>query len=374
MDQFFPISRPSITDVERQHVLRAVDSGWVSSLGEFIDEFEAGFARFCGTRFAIAVANGTVALHLALKALGIRDGDEVIVPDLSFIATANAVLHAGATPVFADVDPENLCLDPADLERRLTPRTRAIIAVDLYGHPADMRAICAFAERRGLVVIEDAAESHGAEIAGRRVGSFGQCGCFSFYGNKVLTTGEGGMVTTNDKELYDHCHLLRDHAMSATKRYWHSEPGFNFRMTNLQAALGCAQLSRLPELLEKRQRILEWYRDDLQNESGTRLNRRSSWAAPVCWMVCVEFEGLTDAGRQQLMQALRERGVDSRPYFYPMSDMPFFKGADTPVAHAVFPSGINVPTYIDLTRGDVDAICKSIRAAWADVSRRACRT
>lgn len=370
MNLIFPISRPSITDVEREHIMRAVESGWVSSLGEFIDRFEAGFARFCGTRFAVSVTNGTAALQLALKTLSINQGDEVIVPDLSFIATANAVLHAGATPVFADIDPENLCLDPADLERRLTPRTRAIIAVDLYGHPADMLAICEFAERHGLVVIEDAAEAHGAAIAGRRVGSFGKCGCFSFYGNKVLTTGEGGMVTTNDEAFYHRCRSLRDQAMSATNRYWHAEPGFNFRMTNLQAALGCAQLTRLPELLAKRQRIFNWYAGHLQNRAGLRLNRRSAWAEPVCWMVCVEFDDLTEPGRQNLMQALRQRGVDSRPYFYPMSDMPFFTPADTPLAHSIFSRGINVPTYTDLTEEDVASICESIRAAWAEVSRR----
>jgi perosamine synthetase len=371
MDRFFPISRPSITNVEREYVIRAVDSGWVSSLGEFIDQFEAGFARFCGTRFAVSVTNGTAALQLALTAIGIHHGDEVIVPDLSFIATGNAVVHAGATPVFADVDPENLCLDPADLERRLTPRTRAIIAVDLYGHPADMPAVCDFADRHGLVVIEDAAESHGAAIAGRRVGSFGQCGCFSFYGNKVLTTGEGGMVTTNDEAFDGRCRALRDHAMSASKRYWHLEPGFNFRMTNLQAALGCAQLTRLPELLAKRQRIFEWYAEHLQNEVGIRLNRRSGWAAPVCWMVCVEFDDLSEAGREELMQALRQRGVDSRPYFYPMSDMPFFTPADTPMTHSISSRGINVPTYSELSREDVASICESIRTVWAEVSRRA---
>jgi perosamine synthetase len=362
---FFPISRPSIGDLERDYVTRAVSSGWVSSLGEFIDEFEAGFARFCETRFAVSVANGTVALQLALKAAGIGPGDEVLVPDLSFIATANAVLHAGATPVFADVDSENLCLDPGDLEQRLTPRTRAIIAVDLYGHPADMPGICDFADRHGLCVIEDAAESHGASIAGRRVGSFGQCGCFSFYGNKVLTTGEGGMVTTDDPAFYERCRSLRDHAMSHGKRYWHLEPGFNFRMTNLQAALGCAQLSRLPELLAKRRLILDWYTEHLEEAEGIRLNRHSDWAEPVCWMVCLEFDGLDEAGREELMQGLRQRGVDSRPYFYPTSDMPYFTRADTPVTHSVYSSGINVPTYVDLSRADVESICQAVRDEWS---------
>jgi perosamine synthetase len=370
MDRFFPISRPSIAEREREYVTRALESGWVSSLGEFIDRFEAEFARFCETRFAVSVANGTVALQLALKAAGIGAGDEVLVPDLSFIATANAVLHAGATPVFADIDPENLCLDPDDLEHRLTPRTRAVIAVDLYGHPADMPGICDFADRNGLCVIEDAAESHGASIAGRRVGSFGQCGCFSFYGNKVLTTGEGGIVTTDDAAFYERCRSLRDHAMSPGKRYWHLEPGFNFRMTNLQAALGCAQLARISELVAKRQRILEWYTEELEGEEGIRLNRRSEWAEPVCWMVCLEFDGLGETGREELMQGLRQRGVDSRPYFYPTSDMPYFTRADTPVTHSAYSSGINVPTYVDLTRADVESICEAVRGEWSQLRRR----
>lgn len=369
MTRFIPISRPSITQLERELVLRAVESGWVSSLGEFITSFEEDFATFCGTRFAVSVANGTVALQLALTAAGIGRGDEVIVPDLSFIATANAVLHAGATPVFADIDPENLCLDPNDVLRRLTPRTKAVIPVDLYGHPADLPAICEIADRHGLVVIEDAAESHGAAIGPRKTGAFGRCGCFSFYGNKVMTTGEGGMITTNNAAFYERCRLLRDHAMSPEKRYWHLEPGFNFRMTNLQAALGCAQLRRLPEMLAKREQIHRWYCDALAEVQGIRLNRRSAWASPVYWMVCVEIDGFGEQERQELIDRLRERGVDSRPYFYPMSDMPYFTRADTPVAHAVYARGINVPTHIDLTHEDVERICAAIKSTLAETRR-----
>jgi perosamine synthetase len=367
MNRFYPISQPSIGELERQYVLRAVESGWISSLGEFIDNFEAGFARYCGTTYAVAVANGTVALQLALKAIGVGTGDEVIVPDLSFIATANAVLHVGGTPVFADIDPQNLCLDPNDLGRHLTPRTKAIIPVDLYGHPADMPAICEFADRHGLSVIEDAAESHGATIAGRHVGSYGQCGCFSFYGNKNMTTGEGGMITTNDAMFAQRCRMLRDHAMSPSKRYWHLEPGYNFRMTNIQAALGCAQLARLPEMLAKRREIFRWYCEQLEDEPGIQLNRRSSWADPVYWMVCVEFADIGEATRQELMSSLRQLGVDSRSYFYPMSDMPYFAPADTPVTHALYSCGLNVPTYIDLSQADVDSICRAIRAVWAEL-------
>lgn len=364
MTKRYPVSIPSITELEHELVLDAIKSGWISSLGPYITEFEERFAAFCGTKHAIAVSNGTVAIHLALVALRIGPGDEVIVPDLSFIATANAVCHAGATPVFADIDAENLCLDPEDLARCLTAQTKAIMPVHLYGHPADMRAITAFAEQHGLLVIEDAAEAHGASIGNKRVGSFGTCATFSMYANKNLTTGEGGVVTTNDDVLADRLRHLRDHAMSKQKRYWHDEIGYNYRMTNLQAALGCAQLRRADELLASRNRLLEWYTDALEG-SNIRLNRRSPWASPTYWMICAEIDGLDEGRRELLMNDLHERGVDTRPYFYPMSDMPYFKQADTPVSHKVYPLGINLPSYVQLQPEDVQLIANALRAAAA---------
>lgn len=360
MTKFFPVSQPSLTGLETEYVMRAVQSGWVSSIGEYIEMFEEGFAKFCGTKHAITVSNGTVALHLALKGLGIGPGDEVIVPDLSFIATANAVLIAGATPVFADIDANNLCLSPAELERCVTPRTKAVIPVHLYGHPADMLEINALAQRMGLTVIEDAAEAHGASIGDRKVGSFGDCATFSFYGNKNLTTGEGGMITTNDDAVNKRCRRLRDHAMSTTKRYWHDELGYNYRMTNMQAALGCAQLERADELLGARQDLCTWYRQALAGLRGVRLNRASPWAKPSYWMICAEFEGFDDRRRTEFMSRLKKCGVDTRPYFYPMSDMPYFTRADTPVAHDISPRGIKLPTYVGLSRSDVATICQVV--------------
>ncbi|MCC7523897.1 MAG: DegT/DnrJ/EryC1/StrS aminotransferase family protein, partial [Chitinophagaceae bacterium] len=258
-NSFIPISKPSITDKEIAYVTDAVSSTWISSLGKYIDRFETEFASFCGTRYGVATSNGTVALHLALVALGIGKGDEVIVPDLSFVATVNTILQAGAVPVFADIDPYNLCMDPRELEKVITSRTKAIMPVHLYGHPADMNAINAIAEKHNLLVIEDAAEAHGASIHGRKVGNWGVCGSFSFYGNKNITTGEGGMITTNDEALYNRLRHLRDHAMSKEKRYWHTECGYNYRMTNLQAALGCAQLERIDALMERKRQIFKIY-------------------------------------------------------------------------------------------------------------------
>lgn len=367
-DQFFPISRPSIGELESDLVTRAVKSGWISSLGEFISKFEDDFADFCGCRHAVAVSNGTAAIHLALKALHIGQGDEVIVPDLSFIATANAVLASGAKPVFADIDRNTLCIDPATIERRVTSRTKAVIPVHLYGHPADMDAIRDLARPLGLKVIEDAAEAHGAAIGGRRVGSLGDCGIFSFYANKILTTGEGGMITTNDPVIAARSRLLRDHAMSKQRRYWHDEPGYNYRMTNLQAAIGCAQMARSAELLRKRAEIFAWYTERLAGVKGISLNRRAPWAEPSYWLICAEFDTLDEAMRATLMSRLADAGVDTRPYFYPMSDMPYFERADTPVTHEIYARGINLPTYFDLTANDVEVICREVRRVWLELS------
>ncbi len=358
---FIPISQPSITDLEIKYVTDAVSSTWVSSLGKYIDRFEETFAAFCRTKYAISVSSGTAAIHLSLKALGVGQADEVIVPDLSFIATANSVLNAGGTPVFADVDAFNLCLDPSEVERLVTERTKAIMPVHLYGHPAEMSAINSIAERYGLVVIEDAAESHGARTKDGVSGGLGFCGTFSFYGNKNLTTGEGGMITTNDEEFSLKCRHLRDHAMSKEKRYWHNELGFNYRLTNLQAALGCAQLERVDSLLNKRQEIFEWYSKYLQGVEGIQLNRTYDWAFNSYWLICMEVEKFDEQKRDTFIRLLKDEGVDSRPYFYPMSSMPYFAKANTPVSYEVYGKGLNLPTYFDLQEKDVERIALTIK-------------
>ncbi len=356
--KFYPLSMPSLTGHEVEYVTDAVTSGWVSSLGAYVTRFEQDFASFCGVKHAISVSNGTVALHLALHAMGIGHGDEVIMPDLSFIATCNATMLTGAKPVFCDIDENTLCLDPTKLEALISPKTRAIIPVHLYGHPADMTAINSIAKRHGLWVLEDAAEAHGSAIGGARVGSLGDAGTFSFYANKNLSTGEGGMVTTNNDDLAHEMRTLRDHAMSSDKRYWHEKLGFNYRMTNLQAALGCAQLERADELLSSRRMLFDLYQEGLGNLQGVRLNRTANWAHNTYWVICVEIDGMTEEKREALMADLKVRGVDTRPYFYPMSRMPYLEAADTPVAHAVAQKGLNLPTYVDLTQDDVAEICK----------------
>ncbi len=355
-DSFIPISKPSVGLRERELVLDALDSGWVSSIGKYIDEFEEQFARYCGTRYALAVSNGTTALHLALEALGLKPGDEVIVPDLTFVATANAVAYTGATPVLADIDPETLCIDPASVKALITPRTKAIIPVHLYGHPADMDALTELADANGIAIIEDAAEAHGAEYKGRRVGGLGKCGVFSFYGNKVITTGEGGMLTTDDPDFWQRAKRLRDHAMSPTRRYFHEERGFNYRITNLQAALGVAQLERIDDFLNRRAEIMDWYRDSIQTSDRVRLNRVKNWAKSAFWMVCLEVDSFDRAQRDAVMQALKIRGIDSRPYFCTMSSMPMYHQAPLKVAARKADIGLNLPSFYELTRSDVQRI------------------
>jgi perosamine synthetase len=366
-DSFLPISKPYIGPREKELVLEALDSGWVSSIGKFIDEFEVNFARYCGTKYALAVSNGTTGLHLALAALGLQPGDEVIIPDLTFVATANAVAYTGATPILADVDPDTLCLDPASVRSLITSRTRAIMPVHLYGHPADMDALSEIADAHGVAIIEDAAEAHGAEYKGRRVGGFGKCGVFSFYGNKVITTGEGGMLTTDDGEFYQRARRLRDHAMSPQRRYFHEERGFNYRITNLQAALGVAQLERIDEFLDRRTEIMNWYNSEIATSDRVRLNRVKNWAKSAFWMICLEVDWFDDARRDAFMQALKGRGIDSRPYFCPMSSMPMYKQTPLAVSAHKARTGLNLPSYFELTKADVQRIASDVNAILKEI-------
>jgi perosamine synthetase len=367
-DNFIPISKPYIGAREKELVLEALDSGWVSSIGKYIDQFEAGFARYCGTEYALAVSNGTTGLHLALAALGLQPGDEVIVPDLTFVATANAVAYTGATPVLADIDPDTLCIDPASVKSLITERTRAIMPVHLYGHPSDMDALNEIGTAHGIDIIEDAAEAHGAEYKGRRVGGLGKCGVFSFYGNKVITTGEGGMLTTNDREFYLRAKRLRDHAMSPQRRYFHEERGFNYRITNLQAALGVAQLERIDDFLDRRTEIMSWYNAEIATTNSVRLNRVKNWAKSAYWMVCLEVDWLDETRRDAFMQALKARGIDSRPYFCALSSMPMYQQASLPVTARKAQTGLNLPSFYELTKSDVQRIGSDVNEILKEMS------
>jgi perosamine synthetase len=310
-------------------------------------------------KHCVALANGTVAIHLALKVLGIGEGDEVIVPDLTFVATANAVALAGATPVIADVRPSDWCLDPESVARLITPRTRALLPVHVYGHPAAMDELRDLARAHDLRVIEDAAEAHGAEYRGRRVGGLGDCATFSFYGNKIITTGEGGALTTDFAEIAERARFLRDHGMSKERRYWHTEIGYNYRMTNLQAALGVAQLGRVNQLIGQRDRILEMYRARLEPH-GFTLNPRLDDTRPVNWITCVLLDRVDRAHRDQVIAAMKAMGVDTRPFFYPLCDLPMYKQPGNSVASDLSCRGLSLPTYPGLSEAEIDCVCAAL--------------
>ena len=356
-----PVAEPDLRGNELKYVSECVTTEWVSSLGRFVGAFEERTAELCHRRHALTVSNGTMALHLALVVLGVGPGDQVIVPSLTFVATANAVSYTGAVPVFADAEPDYWQIDVGQLERLVTERTKAIIPVDLYGHPVDMDPIMAIAERHGLYVIEDAAEAHGAEYKGQPCGSLGHMSCFSFYGNKVITTGEGGMILTDDSAWYERACMLRDHAMSPTERYYHTEIGFNYRMTNIQAALGLAQLERLDEFVEAKRRNAALYAERLSRVPGITLAPQAEWARNVYWMYSIVVDEAYPLSRDALMEALRERGVDTRPFFHAIHTMPCHRrDIALPVAERLAARGVNLPSSVKLTRDQIDYVCEQI--------------
>ncbi len=366
-----PVAAPTIGEREIAYVTDALRSGWVSSIGPYIDRFEGAFAEYVGARHAIAVSNGTVALHLALHAMGVGPGDEVILPDLTFAATAHTVLQVGATPVFADVDPMTWCLDPRAVERALSPRTRVIVPVHLYGHPADVTALRALPLPAGVRVLEDAAEAHGATVDGVKTGALGDIAAFSFYGNKLMTTGEGGMLTTSDDALAQRCRFLKDHGMSPARRYYHTELAFNYRMTNLQAALGLAQLEQLDGFIDKRRGLMRLYREALAGVPGLQLNPIDDRCHGVFWMVSAVLGDELAVDRDEVARILREDGIDSRPFFVPMSELPHLKdfprwGASErgcPVSGRLSHRGLNLPSGNGLSSRDVERVTGALQRA-----------
>ncbi len=359
-----PVASPSLGERELQYVTESVVSGWISSTGPFVKRFEDLFASFCGTKHAVATSNGTTALHLAVLALGIGEGDEVIVPSLTFIATANAVRYAGATPVFVDCDPETWTMDIEGVRAAATPKTKAIIPVHLYGHPCDMDPLLAFAKERRIAVIEDAAEAHGALYKGRPVGSMGDIGIFSFYGNKIVTTGEGGMVVTNDDALAATMRILRDHGMSPSRRYWHEVLGYNYRLTSLQAAVGVAQMERIDEIIGEKLRVADLYQKGLAGILGMQLPACASWARNVYWLYSVVIDPLQfGRTRDELMTILKERGIETRPFFPPCHTQPVYETGQTfPVSERLAGQGLSLPSATYLQDHDIDRICKEIRS------------
>jgi perosamine synthetase len=357
-----PVFAPWLSDNARRYVLDCLDTGWISSLGEYVGRFEREFARFCEARHGVATSNGTTALHLALVTLRVGAGDEVLVPDLTFVATANVVRQTGAVPVLVDAEPRTWTMDPEDARRKLTPRTRALIPVHLYGHPVDLEPLLALARAHGLWVVEDAAEAHGARYHGRRVGALGHLGAFSFYGNKIITTGEGGMLVTNDPALAERAAFLRDHAMDPRRRYYHPEVGFNYRMTNIQAAIGCAQLEQADAILHRRKAIAAAYEAGLAGLPGLTGPPAAPWAENVYWMYSVLVEPAFGRDRDAVREGLRARGIDSRPFFVPLHEQPPHRSAAPfPVATDLARRGINLPSGTGLGAEEIAAVCAALR-------------
>jgi len=357
------VAQPWLAGNEKKYVNECLDSGWIAA-GRFVGEFEKAFAEFCGVKHAICCANGTSALHAALMALGVGPGDEVLVPTLTYVSTANAVRYCGATPVFVDSEPFTMNIDPARVEAKITNRTKGIVPVHLYGHPVDMQPIKDEMTRRGLFVLEDAAEAHGAEYQGKRAGSLGTASIFSFYGNKIITTGEGGMVTTSDSQLASRVRMIAGQGMDPKRRYWFPMVGNNFRMTNVQAAIGVAQLEQIDLHLAKRRQVAGWYKEHLSDlEDMITLPGEAPWAKHAFWMYTVLVPGKHPLGRDQFMEELDHSGIETRPVFYPMHVMPPYREPDGryPIAESLSKQGVNLPTHGMLTEEDIVFIASSIR-------------
>ncbi len=357
----YPVAEPLLGDRELAYVTDALRAGEVSSIGSYVGRFEVAFAAYCGVEHALATSNGTTALHLALLALGVGPGDEVLVPALTFVATANVVVHAGATPVFVDVDAGYWGMDPQAAGAKVTAKTKAIIAVHLYGHPADLRALRAIADEQGLALIEDAAEAHGATYDGKRVGGLADVGCFSFYGNKIVTTGEGGMLTTHSDSLAATAKQLRDQGADPQRRYWHPVIGYNYRLSNLPAAVGLAQVERIDEMLAHKRRILAAYQRGLDG-APLRFQTVAPWAGPVNWLTSVVVNDDAPTNAEALMAGLAEREIESRPFFVPLPSLPPYReDASYPVAERLGRQGINLPSGARLTDRDVAHVSGVVR-------------
>lgn len=376
---FIPVAMPDLSGNEERYVVEAVRSSWISSSGAFLEQFETEFAAACDAGYALGVSNGTTALHLVLSGMNVQPGDEVIVPSMTYIATANAIRYCGGKPVFVDVDPDTWCITAAAIEAAITPRTRGAIVVHLLGQPADMDPIMKVASTHGLWIVEDAAEAPFASYKGRRVGSIGHAGTFSFYGNKLLTSGEGGAITFQDPLMERRYRMLRGQGMDPDRRYYFPIIGFNYRMTNVAAAILCGQMERRASIMERRRQIWARYVENLSQVPGITLRAENDWSETSPWMfACLVDETVFGVGRDQLAAALHEQRIETRPMFVPLHSLPPYRQAGPaphlPVTDSLGASGIMLPTYTTLADHEIDRICTAIArigAAQHGRSRRA---
>lgn len=355
--KIIPVCEPCLIGNEKKYINDCLESNWISSAGKYITLFEQKFAEQCGADYALSCSNGTTALHLALIVFDIKAGDEVIVPAFTMIATANAVRYTGATPVFVDAELDTWNMDADRIEEKITPNTKAIIPVHTYGHPCDMDKIRELARKYNLLVIEDAAEAHGAEHKGQKIGGIGDATCFSFYANKIITTGEGGMITTNNKEFYEKAVILRDHAFSADKHFWHQYLGYNFRMTNLQAAIGLAQMENFDELVNRRIQNANLYMSLLQGIDGIVFPPNHPSVKNVFWMFGMLVTEQAKITRDELRCRLAENGIETRTFFIPIHLQPIYYNPNLedsfPNAEYLCKYGLYLPSSGNLRKEDI---------------------
>lgn len=361
-----PVNQPLLDGREKELLAQCIETGWISSDGPFVGEFERKFSSYIGASHGIAVCNGTAALETALFAAGVSKGDEVIMPAFTIISCALAVIRLGAVPVLVDAEPDTWNMDVSQIEARITPRTKAIMPVHIYGHPVYMDPLLAIAGKYGLVVIEDAAEVHGAEYKGRKCGALGHISAWSFYANKIITTGEGGMVLTSDQKMAERAASYRNLCFRPEKRFYHTELGYNFRMTNLQAAVGVAQMDRIDEFVQIKRRLGEYYRNRMSGIKGIRCQVEKSWAKTVYWMYCIELDGSRGLNAVEIMKELGKRGIGTRPFFWGLHEQPalhdlgLFKGESYPVTERIARQGLYLPSGLTLTENQVDEVVTAV--------------
>lgn len=355
-----PINKPSITELEIAYVNDAITNGWGEKCYDYIYRFEKQFSEYLGCKYGLATSSCTGAIHLALMAMGVQQGDEVIVPDITWIATTEPVLYIGAKPVFVDVIADTWCIDPVKIEQAITPKTKAIIVVHLYGNVCEMDEIMAIAQKHNLVVLEDAAEGLGSEYKGHKCGSIAHAGVFSFHGTKTMTTGEGGILVTNHEEIYEKAKVLNDHGRNPKdpehKMFWMRDYGYKYKISNLQAALGCAQIERIEELVAKKRQIFEWYKAALKNFPG-RLNPEPEYTKNSYWLPTLVINKNINFNRDRFFAVCRQNSIDSRPFFYPLSSLPMFESQpENKIAYDIYARAINLPSFHDMELEDVNRV------------------
>lgn len=365
------VSGPSITQKEIDYVLDAVTNCWYGNANLYHDKFEKAFAEYIGVKHAIALPSCTSAIHLSLLAAGIGEGDEVILPDLTWIATAAPIIYVGATPVFADVDRDTWCMSVDSFKACITEKTKALIPVDLYGNIPRMDEINEIADKMGLALIEDAAEAIGSEYKGKKAGSFGSAGVFSFHGSKTLTTGEGGMLVTDNKDIYERCLFLRDHGRKpGDVQFYNHEVAYKYKMSSMQAALGLAQLERITELVDKKRQIFYWYKEELDNVKGIKLNYEAPNCKNTYWMVTVIIDKEYGLAKETVIQQMKTKRINCRPFFYPLSAIPAFYNTKearrakerNSISYEISPCGINLPSGLDMNKEKIKYVCQTLKS------------